>query len=744
MKLNAYTDTVNKNTIGNNARYNSVGPIEAYADSTNAEMLNTAGGLLVGFAAQKEKEFEEHNNLALMDAQTDYNKRINDLLYNKENGLANTELGGANGITERFRVEEKKIRSEVLQGLPQYEEVHGAFNAFAEEGSVGFNTTLQKHEAKEYKKYKEVSYANAQEANTNGAALAYNNPQMVGLYVTNALQTASVMYQDQGAEVVEEKQREALNNIAKPTIENAIENEDYNAANNLINEFKKIGVSADILIDLEAKTVEKQENLYLDELSDEAVRLYPHDLAKQEAYIANQLIELGRVNETDLSKAIAPYIGMQYVLGGDGVNGTDCGKFTLDVYAKNGIDLGSRAADEQYINLSKQGKIVDKKDIKNGDLVFYHVAANDERWTPTDDINAVDGSHAYKGITHVGIYMNGEVVQAGSQGVGAIPLDSYEVVGVGRPSEGKLEEMSATKKAGFVRKAKEKLVGANGRRSKEETQLINDTYDEMMVSVNDMILKDVPVNKVADYVENIARQNPLYMGSKIGKLAASLRKSSMSAADGGNININKSSTKNYGGKADGRTMYALKVNIQNGMSDDDVYKMVEELNLTPSQQLTIHKELESRRKYEGEYAPEMQGVKEVLKHQYDLSLKKGEFDYLWQGVSDAIAPKVQEFIKTHGYKPSKAELASMANEVMTMKQLTLVGEDDDFRLWYFDDDETLNVSEADLAIHGIHLERVVSNDGDPYVRIITKDGDYRDIAPKEAKQELRRMGIDIG
>lgn len=46
-------------------------------------------------------------------ANNEYTKRINELMYNQENGLMNTKLDGASGITTAFEEQEKKIREEV-------------------------------------------------------------------------------------------------------------------------------------------------------------------------------------------------------------------------------------------------------------------------------------------------------------------------------------------------------------------------------------------------------------------------------------------------------------------------------------------------------------------------------------------------------------------------------------------------------------------------------------------------------
>lgn len=126
-------------------------------------------------------------------------------------------------------------------------------------------------------------------------------------------------------------------------------------------------------------------------------------------------------------------LGKPYILGSDGTNATDCGQFTKQTFAANGIDLGTRTADGQYYNEEQKGNIfTDANNLQKGDLVFWHVPGNDGKWTPTDDPNG-GADTAYKGVSHVGIYNgDGKVLQAGTNGVAYIDVNTYPVVGYAR------------------------------------------------------------------------------------------------------------------------------------------------------------------------------------------------------------------------------------------------------------------------------------------------------------------------
>ena len=152
-------------------------------------------------------------------------------------------------------------------------------------------------------------------------------------------------------------------------------------------------------------------------------------------------------NGADIIKAGEQQLGLQYKLGAEGVDATDCGKYTQQTFSKIGVKLEHRTADGQYYELEQKGKtFTDDQELKTGDLVFFNVKSNQERWKPSDDVSAVNSdSEAYKGITHVGIYSgDGKVLQAGSRGVGYADINSFDtIVGYGHAAEASQSQSSA-------------------------------------------------------------------------------------------------------------------------------------------------------------------------------------------------------------------------------------------------------------------------------------------------------------
>lgn len=84
---------------------------------------------------------------------------------------------------------------------------------------------------------------------------------------------------------------------------------------------------------------------------------------------------------TAIVKEGKKYLGVKYRYGGTTPKGFDCSGFTSYTYKKKNIKI-PRTAAAQY----KKGKPVPKKNLRNGDLVFFKTSSK-------------------KSVTHVGIYV---------------------------------------------------------------------------------------------------------------------------------------------------------------------------------------------------------------------------------------------------------------------------------------------------------------------------------------------------
>lgn len=103
---------------------------------------------------------------------------------------------------------------------------------------------------------------------------------------------------------------------------------------------------------------------------------------------------------TDIVRSAYSYRGTPYRYGGSARGGFDCSGFTSYLYRQKGVSLPHSARAQ-----AQMGQSVSKKDLKAGDLVFFHTV------TP--------------GISHVGMYVgDGKFVHASSRRSGGVRVDS--------------------------------------------------------------------------------------------------------------------------------------------------------------------------------------------------------------------------------------------------------------------------------------------------------------------------------
>lgn len=101
-----------------------------------------------------------------------------------------------------------------------------------------------------------------------------------------------------------------------------------------------------------------------------------------------------------LVRTALAYRGTPYVYGGSGRSGFDCSGFVRYLYFKKGVELPHNAAEQFHM-----GRPVSRKDLKPGDLVFFHTVTS--------------------GISHVGMYIgNGRFIHASSRRDGGVRIDS--------------------------------------------------------------------------------------------------------------------------------------------------------------------------------------------------------------------------------------------------------------------------------------------------------------------------------
>ena len=155
MKLTQYEPSVNKNI--EQAKMNAVTNIQAYG-GTGSEW-NDLGKAVNMIYAEKEKEWLRGENNKVIDATNEYNRRVNSLLYNENEGLLQTMQGKqAEQVEAIYGEKENEIRQKIIKDFgigSQY-----ASDAFRKQ--VENDITAQKLIIDKYQRGEKLKYAGNQ------------------------------------------------------------------------------------------------------------------------------------------------------------------------------------------------------------------------------------------------------------------------------------------------------------------------------------------------------------------------------------------------------------------------------------------------------------------------------------------------------------------------------------------------------------------------------------------------------
>lgn len=148
MKLTNYSPTVQPNTI--NGRGNPVSnPSDARAWGADVSGINALGNA-VGIGL---KMAEDDMTADVTNAMNEYNKRMDDLMYNQENGLAYLKNENARNVTQLYQEGEKKIRDEVFKMVPKYKKAQDLFIQKANASTIAGIEDTQKQAYREHQNY---------------------------------------------------------------------------------------------------------------------------------------------------------------------------------------------------------------------------------------------------------------------------------------------------------------------------------------------------------------------------------------------------------------------------------------------------------------------------------------------------------------------------------------------------------------------------------------------------------------
>ena len=672
MKLVSYTPSVPK-TAGGSAR------VDAPDAKAMANVGRMQGQALQGIANAIQLAGENVDAVNAQAAANEYTKRVNELLYNQDNGLMNTKMDGANGITGTFEEQEKKIRQEVGSQY-QFFSAKGqaVFNNMANRSAAQRYEMVRRHQTQQFNAYQDVTYGNALQLNVQAAGDNYASPDIVEDSIKESIASASVRYGDQGAEVVKQQSRKAAGMVAQQAINMAYANGNDDQA---------------------AAYIEKY-GAYLDpnQRAQYSKAVHQRVLSNMTRNTADALVAKYGNNTAALYDAI--YNRREGGSGYDGnaavawmreqaKNGTNWGVNTCTLGVNKALTMGGGIpgntwAPTNWEDAKKAGTaFTDRSQLRTGDIVYW--------WKPGKDKNADD-------VGHVGIYdaETGMVYQSGTSGFKAIALDTYSVSGFSRPQG-----------QGMTREQQDALYNSCLRQINQQKAIRNAYNDQVYKELdkNLMGLHDAGNMDYATYtamVDQVCGADP-EMRRKGYQYANYWWRSAAKPIDGSGTGGTGSS-----GTGSGSSKGGLAIGMEHGLeqtlmhrnfaSEADWAQYIIRFNPNKSEYNKLINLYQQKQQGKGIFAYDWDGMKDQFKLD-NPKMDTQTINVMWRQATDYAISMINKS-RRDGTEPTYAEVMGYISESMTKVNM---GDIDSGKWWK--GNETYEPTKGELAQAGITATR---------------------------------------
>ena len=663
MKLATYTPQVNRNTI--NAQ------VEAPAAQALANIGRMQGQSLIGLAGTLQHVGEQIDSVNVQAASNEYTKRLNDLMYNQDNGLMNTQMQGAEGITQKFEEAERQIRQEVGK---QYKFLSPkgvmTFNRMTDNSANERFELVRKHQTKQMLAYRDQTFDNAILENTRMAADNYMSPELVGQNIAGAVATTRMRYAGQGEEVLKAQERKVVGSIAQQVIDRAYANGDDNGANSFIEQYGEYidptqlsryskAVHQRVLANMTRNT------------ADSLVARYGNNLGALYDAIYNRG-EGG--NGYDGSAAVAWM--KEQVKNGIGWGVNTCTKGVNAALVAGGGLPGNTWAPFNWDEAKKAGiAFTDRSQLRTGDIVYW--------WKPGKDKNANDCSH-------VGIYdaETGKVYQSGTNGFATMDLDHYAVTGFARP-QGK----------GMTMEQKDALYNSCRHLITQRKAVQNAYQDEMYKDLDGKLMGlstsgNVDLATYNSMVDMTVGADP--EARRRGyQLANYWWKHTVNAGEDGTVGRNgRSGKRGFALETERGLTETLMYN--NFDSEAEWASVVVRQNPTPEQYNRMMKLYQQKKQGKGVFEPDWDGLKETFKAQ-NKEMDSALFNVTWKQAQSYAMGEIIKYWNDKKRQPTNAEIMGFINESLSNVDLGTVVKPG----WFIDSNVPFNPTRGQLKSAGI-------------------------------------------
>ena len=319
MKLTNYSPTVQPNVI--NGRGNPVSnPSDPRAWGADISGINALGNA-VGIGL---KMAEDDMTADVTNAMNEYNKRIDDLMYNQDNGLAYLKNENARNVTQLYQEGEKKIRDEVFKMVPKYKKAQDLFIQKADASTVAGIEDTQKQAYREAQNYKTAVMNDTIETSQIAISHNYTKPQFVQNELSNIRNAIWANGKDYGAQWCKDKTEEVMGKTVGDALSQAYADNDMQSVDALVNRFGPLVNPAYIRQFIAKNNAQKEQNFMISQ-SQSLAKQFRKDPKGLRDYIAKMQRDepsTGNWGAQIASALVDKYVGKPSYL--EDIGGTTC------------------------------------------------------------------------------------------------------------------------------------------------------------------------------------------------------------------------------------------------------------------------------------------------------------------------------------------------------------------------------------------------------------------------------------
>lgn len=390
MKLTNYSPTVQPNTISGrgNPVSNPSDPRAWGADVSGINALGNAAGIGLKMA-------EDDMTADVTKAMNEYNRRMDDLMFNQDSGLAYLKNENARNVTQLYQEGEKKIRDEVFKMVPRYKKAQDLFTQKADAYTMAGIEDTQKQAYREAQNYKTAVMNDTIETSLIAISHNYQKPEFVQNELNNIRNSIWANGKDYGAQWCKDKTEEVMGKTVGDALSQAFADNDMQAVDNLVNRFGPLVNPAYIRQFVAKNNAQKEQNFMITQ-SQQLATKFRKDPKGLRDYIDKMTIKeptTGNYGSMILS-SFRNMVGAPFDIPG----GTGCVYYSFKAVRDAGFDV---------------------PDIKDTDSA--------EAWAKRDDVNLWRGpdykpqpgdmaivSNSMYANGHAGVVTENGVIQAGN------------------------------------------------------------------------------------------------------------------------------------------------------------------------------------------------------------------------------------------------------------------------------------------------------------------------------------------